>query len=54
MTAQINDCSVSDEIQMTVTNEVVTSVEIRQIGPSQDILKTLFFFLNISVDRKAE
>jgi hypothetical protein len=54
MTAQINDCSVSDEIQMAVTNDVITSVEIRQIGPSQDSLKTLFFFLNISVDRKAK
>ncbi len=38
---------------MAVANDVVTSVEIRQIGPSQDIMKALCFSLSSSVDRKA-
>ena len=38
---------------MAVTNDVVTSVKIRQIGPSQDIVKALCFSLSSRVDRNA-
>ena len=53
MPAQINACPVSGEIQMAVINDVVTSVKIRQIGPSQDNVKALCFPLSSRVDRKA-